>query len=93
MDYSGNAAAKFDPSKREDYMNEVKQQIAIANAQELLQKMSEKCFKKCVTKPGTSLSSSENKCLAMCMDRYIDTQTLVAKAFSNRLQQEMSRMQ
>jgi hypothetical protein len=37
MDFSGNAGAKFDPSKREDYMNEVKQQLAIANAQELLQ--------------------------------------------------------
>ncbi|XP_048767115.1 mitochondrial import inner membrane translocase subunit Tim13-like [Ostrea edulis] len=92
MDFSGSGAAKFDPSKREDYMNEVKQQLAIANAQELLQKISDKCFHKCITKPGTSLSHSENKCLAMCMDRYIDTQNLVAKAFGNRVQQEMSRM-
>ncbi|XP_022295533.1 mitochondrial import inner membrane translocase subunit Tim13-like [Crassostrea virginica] len=93
MDYSSSSNQKLDPAKRDEFMNEVKQQLAIASAQELLQKMTNKCFKKCITKPGTSLSNSEHKCIAMCMDRYIDTQNLVAQAFSTRLQQEMSRMQ
>jgi len=42
-----------------ELMDQVKQQIAVANAQELLTQMTEKCFKKCVNKPGTSLDSSE----------------------------------
>lgn len=69
-------------SQRDELMQQVKQQIAVANAQELLtvpdmctiigpgwlnvhvfyaylQKMTEKCFKKCIGKPGTSLDSSE----------------------------------
>lgn len=37
-----------------ELMDQVKQQIAVANAQELLTQMTEKCFKKCVNKPGTS---------------------------------------
>jgi mitochondrial import inner membrane translocase subunit TIM13 len=68
-------------SQKDELMDTVKQQIAVANAQELLtvmllakshfcitflqvsilylQKMTEKCFKKCIGKPGTVLDSSE----------------------------------
>lgn len=67
--------------QKDELMDQVKQQIAVANAQELLQvridqtklccaweilpishflqKMTEKCFKKCINKPGTSLDNSE----------------------------------
>ena len=34
--------------------------------------MRDRCFDKCVTKPGTSMSNSELTCLAKCCDRYID---------------------
>lgn len=42
-----------------ELIDQVKQQIAVANAQELLSQMTTKCFKKCIGKPGTSLDSSE----------------------------------
>ncbi|XP_031828494.1 mitochondrial import inner membrane translocase subunit Tim13 [Nomia melanderi] len=79
-------------SQREELMDQIKQQIAVANAQELLTKMTEKCFKKCIIKPGTTLDSSEQKCVAMCMDRYMDAYNLVSKAYSDRLQRERNRM-
>ncbi|XP_015589436.1 mitochondrial import inner membrane translocase subunit Tim13 [Cephus cinctus] len=78
--------------QKDEIMEQVKQQIAVANAQELLTKMTEKCFKKCISKPGTSLDSSEQKCVAMCMDRYMDAFNLVSKAYSNRLQRERHRL-
>ncbi|KYN43494.1 Mitochondrial import inner membrane translocase subunit Tim13-B [Trachymyrmex septentrionalis] len=59
---------------------------------EALYKMTEKCFKKCIGKPGTSLDSSEQKCIAMCMDRYLDSFNLVSKSYSERLQKERNRM-
>jgi import inner membrane translocase subunit TIM13 len=31
--------------------------------------VTEKCFKKCITSPGSSMGSSDQKCVAMCMDR------------------------
>lgn len=74
--------------QKEQLLDQVKQQVALASAQELIQKMSDKCFKKCVYKPGTSLDSSEQKCLAMCMDRYMDTWNTISKAYSGRLQRE-----
>jgi len=77
---------------REELMDQVKQQIAVVNAQELLTKMTDKCFKKCVIKPGSSLDSGEQKCVAMCMDRYMDAWNIVSRAYGNRLGQERHRM-
>lgn len=78
--------------QKEELMDQVKQQIAIANAQELLTKMSEKCFKKCINKPGTALDNSEQKCIAMCMDRYMDAWNLVSRTYSSRIQRERNNM-
>ncbi|KAF4613667.1 hypothetical protein D9613_007687 [Agrocybe pediades] len=50
-------------ARKEAMMNSVRQELALANAQELMNKASERCFSKCVTKPGDSLSSSEQVCL------------------------------
>lgn len=84
--------ARNDAMQKDQMMEQVKAQIAVANAQELLQKMTDKCFKKCVTKPGSSLDGSDQKCVAMCMDRYMDAWNLVSKAYTQRLQQERSKM-
>jgi mitochondrial import inner membrane translocase subunit TIM13 len=64
--------------------NEVQQQTL----QDLITKVGEKCFEKCVTKPSAKLSSSEQKCLAMCMDRYVETMTVVSQAMAERGNQE-----
>merc|ERR1712029_70695 len=94
MDIYGSkplGSSGMDSRQREAMMDQVKSQIAVANAQELLQKMSDKCFQKCVYKPGTSLDNSEQKCVAMCMDRYMDAYNLVARAYGQRLQRESGR--
>ena len=41
-----------------------------ANTILAVQTVRDKCFKICITSPGSSLSSSEQKCLSRCMDRY-----------------------
>ena len=86
---------------REEVMQTVQQQVALANMQELLvkvghlvliclfarqwlpppplsihvttYKVTDKCFKKCITSPGSSMGSSDQKCVAMCMDRLVCT--------------------
>ncbi|KAL0280945.1 UNVERIFIED_CONTAM: hypothetical protein PYX00_002090 [Menopon gallinae] len=74
--------------QREEIIENFQQQLAIANFQELLQNMIHKCFKKCISKPGSSLDGSEQKCLAMCMDRYLDSHNLVSKTYASRIQRE-----
>ncbi|CAM1295850.1 Uncharacterised protein g1387 [Pycnogonum litorale] len=85
-------SSKLSGVQKEQLMDQVKQQIAVANAQELLQKMTEKCFKKCVNKPGRHLDSSEQKCIAMCMDRYMDSWNVVSRTYTGRLQREKGHM-
>lgn len=107
--------ANLTSTQKDELMDQVKQQIAIANTQEiitvscvlllthyiiafffldllLLQKITEKCFKKCIGKPGSEIDSSEQKCLAMCMDRYMDTINIVSRTYSARLQKERGNM-
>ncbi|XP_034668141.1 mitochondrial import inner membrane translocase subunit Tim13 [Drosophila subobscura] len=78
----------MDSAKRGEIMELAKQQIAVANAQELLSKMTQRCFKKCVNKPGYSLDSSEQKCISMCMDRFMDSWDLISRAYGQRIQRE-----
>ncbi|NP_001002465.1 mitochondrial import inner membrane translocase subunit Tim13 [Danio rerio] len=82
---SGSSSGKMDTGT---IMEQVKVQIAVANAQELLQRMTDKCFKKCIGKPGSTLDNSEQKCIAMCMDRYMDAWNTVSRAYNSRLQRE-----
>ncbi|XP_077391190.1 mitochondrial import inner membrane translocase subunit Tim13 isoform X10 [Festucalex cinctus] len=86
---AGGAGGKMDTGT---IMEQVKVQIAVANAQELLQRMTDKCFKKCIGKPGSTLDNSEQKCIAMCMDRYMDAWNTVSRTYNSRLQKERARM-
>lgn len=45
-----------------------------------LQTVRDKCFEKCVTKPSSSLSGSEQQCLSRCSDRYGEATQAVLRA-------------
>ncbi|KAF9523540.1 Tim10/DDP family zinc finger-domain-containing protein [Crepidotus variabilis] len=75
-------------AKKEAIMNNVRQELAMANAQELINKSGERCFTKCVTKPGDSLSSSEQTCLSRCFDRYLEAFNIVSRTYQSRLGRE-----
>ncbi|KRF99005.1 uncharacterized protein Dwil_GK27967 [Drosophila willistoni] len=72
----------------EEIMSQMKQQMALANAQGQLSKMTGKCFKACIAQPGTSLNASEQRCISQCVDRFMDVWDLVARTYGNRLQRE-----
>ncbi|KAI0749904.1 Tim10/DDP family zinc finger-domain-containing protein [Daedaleopsis nitida] len=66
----------------------IRNELALQNVQELMTKVSDKCYVKCVPKPGTSLSSSEEKCLAQCMDRYLEAFDIISRTYVARLKKE-----
>ncbi|CAF2388527.1 unnamed protein product [Rotaria sp. Silwood2] len=82
---------KLDSNQRQQIMASVQQQLALQNAQALLQKLSDKCFKACVQKPGSSLSSSEQKCITQCSDRYMDAWNIVSRTYADRIKREQQR--
>ncbi|XP_064390315.1 mitochondrial import inner membrane translocase subunit Tim13-like [Halichondria panicea] len=69
-------------------MEQMRSQVAVASAQELIQKMSDKCFRKCINAPGSELDSREQKCLSMCMDRYMEAWNITSKSYSSKLQNQ-----
>ncbi|KAF8349009.1 Tim10/DDP family zinc finger-domain-containing protein [Amanita rubescens] len=73
---------------KESIMNSIRAELSLVGAKELMNKSTEKCFAKCVTKPGSSLSSSEQTCLDRCIDRYFEAFTLVSKAYITRISKE-----
>merc|ERR1712080_499281 len=64
------------------------QQPALANAQELINKMNDKCFVRCITKPGTSLTPNDEACLMRCTDRFLEAFNLISAKYVQRVQAE-----
>ncbi|GBC01827.1 hypothetical protein RclHR1_04350003 [Rhizophagus clarus] len=75
-------------NRKQAVMDQVRNELALANAQELINKINEKCFSKCITKPGNKLESSEQTCVAKCMDRYMEAWNIVSRAYISRVQRE-----
>jgi len=90
MDFKSPSGSVSGQPSKEQVMAQVKQQIAVAQAQELLTEMSDKCFKKCVYSPSSALSSSEQKCLDNCSGRFMEVFNLINTTYMKRLGQEMS---
>ncbi|KAJ4711767.1 Mitochondrial import inner membrane translocase subunit Tim13 [Melia azedarach] len=77
---SGSGSPQF---STEELMDKVKAQLAQAYAQEFLETVTGKCFEKCITKPGSSLSGSESSCVSRCVDRYIEATGIIGRALFN----------
>lgn len=58
-------------------MQQARAQLQAQQLQQLVQAIADKAFAKCVTKPSTTLSSSEQTCITKAMDRYLDAMTIV----------------
>ncbi|KAL4570657.1 hypothetical protein LXL04_026317 [Taraxacum kok-saghyz] len=67
----------------EDFMDQLKVQLAQAYAEEFLETVRGKCFDKCITKPGSSLSGGEGSCISRCVDRYIEATGIISRALFN----------
>ncbi|RQM06061.1 hypothetical protein DH86_00002373, partial [Scytalidium sp. 3C] len=69
----------------------VRQEAAMTNARQLIEKVNEHCFEKCVPKPGASLSSGEQTCFTQCMEKYMAAWNTVSRQYITRIQQEQGK--
>lgn len=46
------------------------------------------CFTKCVTRPSTSLSGSEERCLTQCMQLYMAAFDTISRSYVSRISKE-----
>lgn len=75
----------------EDIKWKFRQAATAVDVQHMLSKASSQCFRKCVPRPQEALDGSEEHCIVLCADRYVDSYNLVARAFVKRLQRELRR--
>lgn len=54
-------------------------------------KITHDCFLKCVTRPGKSLSHTEEACTNNCVDRYRDTQMFLIERLQAQAENEKSK--
>lgn len=67
-------------------------QAQIEQQEYLVQTINDKCFKMCVHSPGTSVDSSQQKCLARCIDRYVDAWNCVSRSVTNKIREQSQMM-
>ncbi|KAK7969117.1 hypothetical protein PG984_000396 [Apiospora sp. TS-2023a] len=75
-------------SVKAEVIKQVQTQYAMNNARELIEKINEHCFQKCVPKPGSSLSSGEQACFTQCMEKYMSAWNQVSTTYITRLRRE-----
>ncbi|KAI4980135.1 hypothetical protein ZWY2020_019705 [Hordeum vulgare] len=81
--FSSPSMSSGSPPNPEAVMEEIKAQLAQSYAQELLETVGNKCFAKCVTKPGSSMSEAR-AAVSRCVDRYIEATGIDRALFSHR---------
>ena len=74
--------------QKEALKQRVSTEIAMANAQQLISKATDKCYTKCVPTPGSSLSSKEQTCAERCLERYFEAFNIVSATYVRRIAAE-----
>ncbi|KAG9685814.1 hypothetical protein KCU98_g15692, partial [Aureobasidium melanogenum] len=84
----GSSSSASGASQTQAIKQQVAQEAAVANARQLVEKLNEHCFERCIPKPGSSLSSGESTCYSQCMEKYMSAWNVVSKQYINRIQRE-----
>ncbi|KAJ2523978.1 protein translocase subunit [Coemansia sp. RSA 2049] len=88
----GNQSLKLDEGITAQNIEQVKQgvrqSIAMANAQELIRRVNDACFKMSVPAPGASFTRAEQDSVSRCVDKYLASWDVVAQTYVARLQRE-----
>lgn len=64
--------------------SQISQELAVANATELVNKVTENCFEKCLHSPYTDRNEP---CVDQCLIKYMRSWNIVSKAYISRIQQ------
>ncbi|TMW69349.1 hypothetical protein Poli38472_001505 [Pythium oligandrum] len=77
-------AANLTPAQKNELIMRVRSEVQAQALQELTQNLQEKCFDKCITNAKGKLDGKQQNCLALCINRYIDTMKVVSEAMVER---------
>ncbi|XP_033252816.1 uncharacterized protein LOC117192266 [Drosophila miranda] len=72
-------------------LKHIRQQILLANVQELIKKMTHRCFRICIVRPGPTLTTSERDCISNCADLFMKSVQRVSQQYFRRRQWQQQR--
>lgn len=78
-------------NKVQQLKQQVRQEMSVAHAQELVQAMTKHCFEVCVPVPGESLTAQQQKCTSQCAGLYTQAWSVIQRAYIDRVQQEQAK--
>ncbi|CCI10543.1 hypothetical protein ABG067_003699 [Albugo candida] len=67
------------PTQQNELRMRFRQEAVTQAIEELSVNIQMKCFEKCVSKPSGKLDSKQQNCVALCVNRYIDTLNVVSQ--------------
>lgn len=70
------------PSKELQAFLEREQQLA--QVQQMIATLTEVCFEKCISSPGSYLSSRESSCIENCAKRFVDTTQFILQRAAHK---------
>lgn len=65
-------------------MGRVRRELQEQQMEDLVNALTDKCFAKCVKKPGPTLSTAEQHCIAKAMDRYLEVMAVVFRTLAQK---------
>lgn len=68
-------------------MAQLEQQVNSEHVKMMIGLQQQTCFKKCVPKPGSTLSRGEQECIGNCVDRFNESFEFVTQTFIKAQQQ------
>ncbi|BFZ54857.1 protein translocase subunit [Savitreella phatthalungensis] len=67
---------------------QIRQEMSVAHAQELVKQMTDECFRRCVQVPAGTLTAAQQSCASECMSLYTQAWAVVQRSYIERVQEE-----
>ena len=75
---------------KQQIQDQISQELAVANATELVNKITENCFEKCISNPGPMMNGQEDGCVNQCLEKYMRSWNVISKSYITRIQQNQN---
>lgn len=87
--FGGSAAAPLLSDKIKTQLQEqISQELAVANATELVNKITQNCFDKCILQPQDQITPQQDGCINQCLEKYMRSWNVISKTYISRIQKE-----
>ncbi|KAG5418698.1 TIM13 [Candida metapsilosis] len=73
---------------KQDIQNQISQELAVANATELVRTITENCFDKCIDTPQAQFDHFQETCIAQCKEKYMRSWNTISRAYIARIQNQ-----